>query len=122
VGQAFQRTPFSVGVQLSPFVGLDSKSNVDYSGLTGNLALTSVTLAYGTLLAALGDTASFDSGLVLPAAIPEPASSMLWGLALAAVAMATVRRCRTCADFRRRGTAAASPSSGLRLPRPADFL
>jgi hypothetical protein len=91
--------PFSLGLQLSPFIGLLSNANVSYSGLTGNIALTSVTLPDGTPLSALGDSVSFESGLILPTAAPEPSSVLVWGLAAVAVVTA-VRRSRATSPVR----------------------
>ena len=86
--------PFSLGLQLSPSVGLVNGEGISYTGLTGNLALTGVTLPDGTSLAALGDSVSFESGLHLPGAVPEPASLLVWGLIAATAGMMAVRRAR----------------------------
>jgi len=91
-------SPFSLSLQLSPFMGLFSNSNVDYSGLTGNIALTGVTLTDGTPLSALGDSVSLESGLILPTAAPEPASFLVWGLTALAAGAIAVRRSRSASQ------------------------
>lgn len=89
-----QNAPFSLSLQLSPFMGLFSNANVDYSGLTGNIALTGVTLPDGTPLSALRDSVSFASGLVLPTPAPEPESVLVWCITVLAAGVLAVRRSR----------------------------
>lgn len=89
-----QSGPFSVGLQLyAPLVGVGTP--VSYSGLSGNIALTSVTLPDGTPLASLGDSISFASGLSAPTTVPEPGTLVAWGVAFAATALQAVRRYRS---------------------------
>ena len=84
--------PFSLSLHLAPYIGLVSNWPVRYSGLTGNLALTGVTLPDGTPLSSLGDTFSFESGLGAPAPVPEPASLAAWGMIAGAAGVAAARR------------------------------
>jgi hypothetical protein len=85
--------PFSLSLQLSPDIGLVSNSPLN-SGLSANIALTSVTLPDGTPLSALGDSVSFQSGLN-PTPAPEPASLLVWGLVGGTAGAMAVRRSRT---------------------------
>jgi hypothetical protein len=94
LNQSGVSAPFSLTLALSPFVGLVSNSNVDYSGLSGNIVLTGVTLADGTPLSALGDSVSFESGLGVPGVVPEPASLLVWGVIAAAASAMAVQRSR----------------------------
>jgi hypothetical protein len=91
LNQAGVSNPLSLGLQLSPYIGLVSNSNLN-SGLSANISLDSVTLPDGTSLSALGDSVSFESSLTPPMATPEPASLLLWGLVAAAGGATVVRR------------------------------
>ena len=85
--------PFNLSLALNPQVGAAFEQPTMYD-LTGNLALTSVTLPDGiTTLASLGDSISFASGLTPPDPnpVPEPASLLGWALAF----VATCRRVRS---------------------------
>jgi hypothetical protein len=86
--------PFSLSLQLTPYVGLFSNSPVT-DGLSASIGLTSVTLPDGTPLSALGDSVSFESGLIAPTAAPEPASVLAWGIVTAAAGVAAIRRSRS---------------------------
>lgn len=99
LSQSGLSAPLSLGLQLTPTMGLYSNSPVEFSGLTANIALTSVTLPDGTPLSALGDLVSFESGLAAPTAAPEPASLLVWGL-VATAGAAAVRRRRAGAEGR----------------------
>jgi hypothetical protein len=87
--------PFNLSLALNPPVGLNRDTPTIFDGLAGNLALTSVTLPDGTILSSLGDSVSFESGLGVPDAVPEPASLLAWGLGLAGVVAWKTRRVRS---------------------------
>jgi hypothetical protein len=87
--------PFSLGLQLAPFMGLFSDSPANYKNATANLALTGITLPDGTPLSSLGDSVSFASDLTAPASVPEPQALAAWALIVASVAGFGSRRFRS---------------------------
>jgi hypothetical protein len=87
--------PFNLRLQLMPPVGLFSNTGYSYTGLAGNLALTSVTLPDGTSLSSVGDSVSFESGLAWPNVVPEPSSLIVWGLIAVAIGATAVGRSRS---------------------------
>jgi hypothetical protein len=95
LNQAGVSSPINLGLQLSPPVGLVNGTGYSYTGLSGNLALSSVTLPDGTSLASLGDTVSFESGLASPNAVPEPSSLIVWGLIAMTAGATAVARSRS---------------------------